>query len=499
MPAINQYPQLKADAGAANGGTGQTSYAVGDMLYASGITALSKLGIGSANTVLTSSGTAPQWSTSLTLAGNLQANGNTTLGDSSTDTVTVNGYMGVGGAGTANTSVYVTPTALTGTSQYGIYSTPRVSSAGTSQAAGLTAFVRTEAAAFTLTNLYGVSIENANKGAGSTITSQHGLYVADQTQGTNNFGVTSVVSSGANKWNIYASGTATNYFAGNVQFAAGSATSPALTRFGDDNTGLFFPAADTIAFAEGGVESMRLDSAGNLGLGTTNPTPGDVTGAPALTLRGTNARINIGTAASDMANGDIATLSFIAEDPRAVSSVVRNLAMIKAIYAGSNTTLDTNLTFSTAAASSTASERMRITPTGEVYIAGTTDQGAYNLQVNGTGVWGAGAYVNGSDERLKDNITSLESCLDVVASLRPVTFQYKPEHSLDQSVQPGFIAQELQQAMAGKSYLDGVVQTGPEYLNVAYQNLIPILTKAIQEQQALIETLTARVAVLEAN
>jgi hypothetical protein len=30
---------------------------------------------------------------------------------------------------------------------------------------------------------------------------------------------------------------------------------------------MFFPAADTIAFAEGGVESMRIDSAGNLGLG----------------------------------------------------------------------------------------------------------------------------------------------------------------------------------------------------------------------------------------
>jgi hypothetical protein len=34
---------------------------------------------------------------------------------------------------------------------------------------------------------------------------------------------------------------------------------------------MFFPAADTIAFAEGGVESMRIDSAGNVGIGTTNP------------------------------------------------------------------------------------------------------------------------------------------------------------------------------------------------------------------------------------
>ncbi|NBW21468.1 MAG: hypothetical protein EBR82_77270, partial [Caulobacteraceae bacterium] len=64
-------------------------------------------------------------------------------------------------------------------------------------------------------------------------------------------------------------------------------------------------------------------------------------------------------------------------------------------------------------------ERARITSGGEVYIAGTTDQGAYNLQCNGTGVWGAGAYVNGSDERLKDDIQSLDSCLNVVNALRP--------------------------------------------------------------------------------
>jgi hypothetical protein len=51
----------------------------------------------------------------------------------------------------------------------------------------------------------------------------------------------------------------------------GSAATPAI-RGTDANTGIFFPAADTIAFAEGGVESMRLNSAGNVGIGTTNPT-----------------------------------------------------------------------------------------------------------------------------------------------------------------------------------------------------------------------------------
>jgi hypothetical protein len=48
----------------------------------------------------------------------------------------------------------------------------------------------------------------------------------------------------------------------------GSAATPAI-RGTDANTGIFFPAADTIAFSEGGVESMRIDASGRLLIGTT--------------------------------------------------------------------------------------------------------------------------------------------------------------------------------------------------------------------------------------
>jgi hypothetical protein len=50
----------------------------------------------------------------------------------------------------------------------------------------------------------------------------------------------------------------------------GSAATPAI-RGTDTNTGMFFPAADTIAFSEGGVEAMRIDSSGNVGIGTSSP------------------------------------------------------------------------------------------------------------------------------------------------------------------------------------------------------------------------------------
>jgi hypothetical protein len=63
--------------------------------------------------------------------------------------------------------------------------------------------------------------------------------------------------------NVTVSGTGT--------FAAGSNTAPSITTSGDTNTGIFFPAADTIAFTEGGVESMRIDASGRVGIGTDSP------------------------------------------------------------------------------------------------------------------------------------------------------------------------------------------------------------------------------------
>jgi len=49
-----------------------------------------------------------------------------------------------------------------------------------------------------------------------------------------------------------------------INFADGSASTPSITNNGDTNTGIFFPAADTIAFAEGGTEAMRINSSGGV-------------------------------------------------------------------------------------------------------------------------------------------------------------------------------------------------------------------------------------------
>jgi hypothetical protein len=57
-----------------------------------------------------------------------------------------------------------------------------------------------------------------------------------------------------------------------VTVADGSATTPSITNDGDTNTGIFFPAADTVGVATGGSERLRVDSSGFVGIGTTTPT-----------------------------------------------------------------------------------------------------------------------------------------------------------------------------------------------------------------------------------
>lgn len=92
----------------------------------------------------------------------------------------------------------------------------------TTAANGYNTFIGTQAAAFTLANLYHYQANQATIGAGSTVTQQIGFLAGSTLVGaTNNFGFYGNIASGANRWNFYAGGSASNYFNGLTYFGNG--------------------------------------------------------------------------------------------------------------------------------------------------------------------------------------------------------------------------------------------------------------------------------------
>ena len=143
----------------------------------------------------------------------------------------------------------------------------------------------------------------------------------------------------------------------------------------------------------------------------------------------------------------------------------------------------------------------------------TLGEGSNDIRAaHGTATW-----ATVSDERYKKDIVDSSAGLNFINALRPRTFKYKTLGELPETFRAyeagstevfknsktnhGFIAQEVKAAIdADDSIKDGFKlwdnrDDGSQ--EVAESALIPILVKAIQEQQALIESLTSRIAALE--
>jgi hypothetical protein len=181
------------------------------------------------------------------------------------------GNVGIGTTSLTGISLGINKNITGATTSSGAYINSTIQSDVTTNGIGFRTSISTQATAFTLTSLYHYYAAQSTIGAGSTVTNQYGFAVDNGLTGaTNNYGFHSNIASASNRWNFYAAGTAANYMAGQLQLGDGTAAAPALSNFGDENTGIFFPAADTIAFAEGGAEVMRIDSSGNVAIGATS-------------------------------------------------------------------------------------------------------------------------------------------------------------------------------------------------------------------------------------
>jgi len=380
----------------------------------------------------------------------------------------------------------------------------------------------------------------------------------------------------------------------------GTAATPAI-RGTDANTGIFFPAADTIAFSEGGVEAARFDSSGNFGLGVTPSAWGSSVKAIQIGARtgvwtlsdntylstnsyfdGTNSRY-IGTQFATMYSqqNDGAHKFYVAPSGTAGNAITFTQAMtldasgnlgvgtaspsdrldvrfasgtgtvkfgvtssnnVK-IYntagdirllssdASSDVLLDSqrNVIFNTG-----NSERARIDSSGNLMVGTTNSSGTVGAgfkvlggrpvtvnadTANTTTVYelystGAAAYrfyvgMGGtifatsititaiSDERLKENVRDIDTGLNSIMALKPRRFDWKEGKGQDKKNVAGFIAQEFEDVFpecvnTSKAGADGI-----EYKNINHETLIPTLVKAMQEQQALITQLNARITALE--
>ncbi len=107
-----------------------------------------------------------------------------------------------------------------------------------------------------------------------------------------------------------------------------------------------------------------------------------------------------------------------------------------------------------------------------------------------TVIEGAVSFTAASDSRIKKNIVNSTYGLATVLKLRPVEYNL----TSNDLKQVGFIAQEVQklvpEVVTGK---EGDLSKG-EILGITYSNLVPVLTKAIQEQQKQIEDQNAKIA-----
>ena len=219
-------------------------------------------------------------------------------------------------------------------------------------------------------------------------------------------------------------------------FVAGTAALPAITTTGDTNTGIFFPAADAIAFAEGGTESMRIDSSGNLTIGTTDTSNTSGTGIKFLPSNGSS----------------VATMALVGN-------------------------------------SSNAGQ-------GSYHLYSTSlSQYQFYVLYNGTIAARSTSITGLSDQSEKTNIKDLETGLNEVLALKPRRFDWINGEGANIA---GFVAQEVEPILPDliQPYK---ISDDETKLGLKMGDMLPTLVKAIQEQQTIINNLKARIETLEAK
>ena len=444
---------------------------------------------------------------------NLTTTGNTTLGDASTDTLNVgNGGLvkdasGNVGIGTASPSTYGAKLAVIGgdvviDNGYAI----RAGTAGNSLVQRGTG----SAAAISLGS--GTAGDYLVFNAGGT------ERMRIDTSGNLGLGVTpsawdfggNLILPGAGTY--IASQNVNLYVAANVRYSGAAekyvATNPATKYVQGSGTHVWYNApSGTAGNAITFTQAMTLDASGQLMIGATSAsgilyalgsssngyaTISDGTGT--ILIGGSNAVTGGGVTG---ANGAIRTAGNLIFCSGGAAEKMR-LDSSGNLLVGTTSVYATNSKVSIAVSNST-SHGMTFRPidANTAYRAvnfnnfgGSANVGYIDCSTTAT------TYSTSSDYRLKENVQPMTNALAKVAELKPVTYDWISDKSKGQ----GFIAHELQavvpECVVGEK--DAVDAEGnPVYQGIDTSFLVATLTAAIQEQQALIQSLTDRITQLE--
>ena len=233
-------------------------------------------------------------------------------------------------------------------------------------------------------------------------------------------------------------------------------------------TGMFAPTSTSLGFSTSGTGRIFILDNGFVGIGVNNP----------------NAALQV--------NGEIR--AYPTSGTANFRFGINNVEKGKLAYDVNN-----NFIFETG-----GYEALRINNLQRVIIGfGATDNGAYPLQVNGQ-IFATNGLIATSDEKFKENITPLNKGLEIVNKLKPVIFNFIPDtkNNFSEYEEVGFIAQDVDRALSTETFAKSIVKSADDSeptstMGLATQNLIPILVKAIQEQNLLIKALEQRLLILE--
>ena len=252
-----------------------------------------------------------------------------------------------------------------------------------------------------------------------------------------------------------------------------------------------------LAFAFDGSEKMRIDSSGNVGIGTSSPARRlHVKAAGVTTLANSNGALFTDASNAGVLLGSDNALGYVQ------GVTVAGTATVGLVLQPLGGDMSVGTTTSRGKVYVQFDTNSSATPT--VYFGNDGGTGVFASFGNSSGtvigtIARSGsntAYNTSSDYRLKEAIAPMTGALAKVIALKPCTYKWKVDGSDGQ----GFIAHELDEVVPGcvTGEKDAVDAEGnPQYQSIDTSFLVATLTSAIQELKAIVDAQAARITALE--